>query len=38
LGFFDEEFLASDYPRSIAWGVLESFRCYIFESSRFSPM
>jgi hypothetical protein len=28
----------SDYPWSIACEVMESFRCYIFESFRFSLM
>jgi hypothetical protein len=36
LGFFDEEFQESDYPRSIACGVMESFRCYFIESIQFS--
>jgi hypothetical protein len=36
MGSFDEEIYASDYPRSIICGVMVSFRCYIFESVRFS--
>jgi hypothetical protein len=38
LEHFDEEFLASDYPRPIACGVMVSFRCCIFDRVRFSLM
>jgi hypothetical protein len=36
LGFFDEEFYVSDYPWSIACGVMVPFRCNASESVRLS--